>query len=325
MNINLTTYCNLKCPYCFARDLADACGNKPEDKELTLDNLKIILSFMKRSGLRWFRMIGGEPTLHSKFEEIYDRVSSGGFYVTIFSNGIIAEEKVKFLEKQVNLKDVCINIQPRQAYSQRQKEAIDFSLSRLNRLVNLSFVIYRNDFDPRFIITLVTKYNLRREIKISIACPSLVNKNVYIKLSNHKQIIRRMCSLSGIFKKHRISWYPDTTYMWCLFSKKQLGRLSANVGFSPANLCTPVLEVAPNLNVYRCYGAVGITRPGLKLTDFRNEKDAYGYFLKKDAILKRVGALNDCPLCDLKGGVCGGGCIVQILKTIPNRTKGYIY
>ncbi len=43
-----------------------------EAREMTMDNLCKIMDFMKRSGVTRFNMIGGEPTLHSRFEEIYD-------------------------------------------------------------------------------------------------------------------------------------------------------------------------------------------------------------------------------------------------------------
>ncbi len=325
MNINITTYCNLKCPYCFAVDLWESAGTKPDDREISIKNLKIILDFMEKSGLRTFRMFGGEPTLHSRFEEVYTIVSKRGFDFIIFSNGIIAEKKVEFLAKQKNIRSICINAQHPDTYSSKQHEMFNFTLSKLNKAVILSFVIYKSDFDARFLVALIEKYNLNRYIKWSIAAPSLKNENVYVKLKNHKKVIKGLVEHSRIFKQHRLCWYPDTTFMWCFFTKEQLEELSLNVGFKPVNLCFPVLEVAPNLSVYRCYGTASLSNPRLKITDFRNEADATAYFLKKEMLLKKVGTLKECFKCDLKIKVCGAGCIAQILKTFPKRDYGYIY
>lgn len=325
MNINITTYCNLKCPYCFAVDLWESAGNKQDDKEISIKNLKIVMDFMKKSGLREFRMFGGEPTLHTRFEEVYDIISRNGFDVIMFSNGIIAKEIVEFLSKQKNIRNICINVQHPDGYSSEQSEILNFTLSSLNRVINLGFVVYKLDFDAYFIIDLIEKYNLIRDVKWSIAAPCLKHKNISIKLEDHKKVIARLVKHSRRFKRHHIRWYPDTTFMWCLFKKEQLDELYRNVGFKPKNLCLPVLEVAPNLTVYRCYGTASLTNPRLKITKFKNEEDAFMYFSKKEAFLKKIGVFKECFKCDLKGSVCGGGCIAHILRSFPKKNCGYIY
>lgn len=325
MNVNLTTYCNLKCPYCFAVDLWESAGNKWGDKEISIKNLKTVIDFMKKSGLREFRMFGGEPTLHTRFEEVYDIVSKNSFTVVIFSNGIIAKGKVEFLSKQKNLDGIVINVQYPNSYSSKQYEMLNFTLSKLNKFINLSFVVYKVDFNADFIINLIEKYNLRRQVKWSIAAPCYKSKNVSIKVEDHKKVIGRLVEHSRRFKRHRIHWYLDTTFMWCLFKKEQLDELYHNVGFEPINLCMPVLEVTPNLTVYRCYGTASLTNPKLKITDFKDEKEALTYFLKKELFLKRIGIFNECFRCDLRGRVCGAGCLVHILKSLPKRINGYIY
>lgn len=325
MNVHLTTYCNLKCPSCFAVDLWESAGNKCDDKEISIKNLKTVIDFMKKSGLRKFRMFGGEPTLHTRFEEVYDIVSKNNFTIQIFSNGIIAKRKVEFLSKQKNLDSIVINVQYPNSYSSKQYEMLNFTLSKLNKFINLSFVVYKVDFDADFIIDLIEKYNLMRLVKWSIAAPCYKSKNVSIKVEDHKKVIGRLTEHSRRFKRHRIHWCVDTTFMWCLFKKEQLDELYHNVGFEPINFCVPALEVAPNLTVYRCYGTASLTNPKLKITDFKDQKEAFAYFLKKEIFLKRIGIFKECFRCDLRGRVCGAGCLVHILKSLPKRINGYIY
>lgn len=325
MNVNLTTYCNLKCPYCFAVDLWESAGNKRDDKEISIKNLKIVMDFMKKSGLREFRMFGGEPTLHTRFKEVYDIVSRNGFTVQIFSNGIIAKEIVEFLSKKKNLKNIIINVQYSNVYSSEQYEMLNFTLSKLNKAINLGFVVYKADFDAYFIIDLIEKYNLSKDVKWSIATSCFKHKNTFLKLKDHKKVIGRLVEHSRRFKRHHIRWYPDTTFMWCLFKKEQLDELYRNVKFKPENLCFPVLEVVPNLTVYRCYGTASLSKPTLKITDFKDEREAFSYFSKKEAFLKEIGVFNECFRCDSRGQVCGGGCLVHILKSLSKQDCGYIY
>ena len=63
-NISIVNYCNLKCPYCFANDMID--NNR---YTMTSDELVKILDLMGRTN-EYVGIIGGEPTLHPKFDEI---------------------------------------------------------------------------------------------------------------------------------------------------------------------------------------------------------------------------------------------------------------
>ena len=52
-NIFLTRKCNLKCPYCFASEFV----NK-ENEEVTLENFKKIVDFIKKNGTKRIGLIG---------------------------------------------------------------------------------------------------------------------------------------------------------------------------------------------------------------------------------------------------------------------------
>jgi len=328
MNINLTTYCNLKCPYCFAKDLWRTAGTKIDDRELSFKNLKIVMRFMKKSGEHTFRMFGGEPTLHPRFEEIYSLVSRSGFDVELYTNGIIDGKKIEFLSKQKNLKGVCLNVQHPDDYSLKQRDILKNTLSRLGSSISLSFVIYKADFDISFIRALIRQYNLRKLVKISFATPCYEHKNVFLRLDDHRKVICRFVRQSRQFKKDGVCFYPDTSFMWCYFTEKQLGELYDNVRFRPANLCRPALEIVPNLSVFRCYGTASLSDPALKITRFKNEKEIYEYFMKKEMHLKAVGIFDKCFKCELKNDTCGAGCLVSVVKSLARTRqvrKSYVY
>jgi len=290
-----------------------------EAREITFDNLKKVMAFMKKSGVSSFNMIGGEPTLHSKFEETYEIISNNGFSVMIFSNGVIDKEKVDFLRGRDNLRDILLNIRQPEEYSGCDWAKIEYTLSRLNNKITLSFRVYRMDIDPTFLFDLIDKYKLNRLINWAIACPSLISKNDFVRLEDHEKVVKRMLKFSKISKKRQIGWYTDSGFIFCAFSNEKLEKLRKNVGFGPETNCYPAIEVTPDLRVFRCYGLAPKSSPQLKLTNFKDLAEVEEYFFAKSLPFKRIGGMDKCFKCEhIISGKCGGGCMVHILKRLPD-------
>lgn len=322
MNIALTYFCNQKCKYCFGMDAMSIASRLKPSREMTFPDLYKIIRFMKKSGIRRFNMIGGEPTLHSQFEKFYKIISDNGLNVMIFSNGVIDKEKVDFLSAQDSLNSILLNIREPQEYSKAAWEKIEYTLSRINKKVNLSFRIYRMDFNPVFLFDLIDKHALPRMINWAIACPSLVSGNKYVRLEDHCKAVKRMVKFSRVSKKRRIGWYTDSGFIFCAFSADQSKKLFKNTGFIPEVNCQAPLEVAPDLRVFRCYGLASKSRPGLKITDFKSIIEAKNYFNTRSLPLKRLGGMDKCFKCEhIISQKCGGGCMVHILKKFPQFSQ----
>ena len=82
MNILLTTACNLDCEYCFAQSLRE----RPRQQEMSLRELEWLLWNMDPDADE-VRLMGGEPTLHSRYPEVMRLAISFGYVVTVFTNG----------------------------------------------------------------------------------------------------------------------------------------------------------------------------------------------------------------------------------------------
>lgn len=315
MNIALTYFCNQRCTYCFGVDAMSMSKDSPEAREITISNLHKVMDFMKKSNILQFNMIGGEPTLHSRFEEIYDTISNNEFSVNIFSNGVIDKHKVNFLSKKDNLKNILLNIREPEEYSKKDWEKISYTLSKLNKKINLSFRIYKLNFDARFLFDLIDKYKLARLINWAIAGPSLIRDNDYINLKDHEKTVERMVYFSVESKKRKIRWYSDAGFIWCAFSDGKDEELIKNVDFSPVTNCCPAIEVAPDLRVFRCFGLAVVSRKDFKITDFNNLKEAENYFFNKSKPFKRTGSMDKCFKCKhIINQKCGGGCMAHIVK-----------
>lgn len=92
--IELTQKCNLQCKHCFAN-----AGINVGNTELTLDDIKDIYEEIKKLGIIYVNISGGEPLLNSQFFEIIDYVSKQEFSTCILTNGVLwGKEELRNLD-----------------------------------------------------------------------------------------------------------------------------------------------------------------------------------------------------------------------------------
>ena len=116
-NILITNSCNQKCSYCFAADEF----KKKKNQEIKLSNFKKVLDFLKKSDDNIVRLMGGEPTLHSRFKDIIEYSLKNKFLVQIFTNGIFNNNILKFLLTKKDLIKYSFNINSPEFYSNSSK------------------------------------------------------------------------------------------------------------------------------------------------------------------------------------------------------------
>ena len=104
VDIELTRHCNINCKYCYS-----ASGNKLDD-ELTLEEIKQVITDAKELGARTVTLNGGEPTIHPHFKEIVEYISSKGMLTQLFTNAIaITKESAQILVE--NKVYPCVSIE----------------------------------------------------------------------------------------------------------------------------------------------------------------------------------------------------------------------
>ena len=132
MNIILNSYCNLKCNYCFADEYMEETVKTP-GKSMDYDFfLSDLLPRIKNTTL--INFMGGEPTLHPRFTDIFSRTleSMQPFtYLGIFTNGLMPDKVLELLletvgkkgsiEKQIQF-SVLLNWQTMENISERNHQ-----------------------------------------------------------------------------------------------------------------------------------------------------------------------------------------------------------
>ncbi len=103
-DIEITKHCNIQCKFCYSS------SGKPLDNELTLEEIKQVITDAKELGARTVTLTGGEPTIHPQFFEIVEFIRSKDMLPQIFSNGtLITKEFAQTLFK--NNVYPCISIE----------------------------------------------------------------------------------------------------------------------------------------------------------------------------------------------------------------------
>lgn len=88
IQVELTRFCNLKCPYCYS-----SCGPK-QKAALPRERILQLLEEAKSLGCLWLDITGGEPLAHRDWRDILGRAVELGLVTSLHSNGTLMSEDV---------------------------------------------------------------------------------------------------------------------------------------------------------------------------------------------------------------------------------------
>ena len=314
MNILLTNICNQQCAYCFAKGKIGEGKKAGKGHYITLENIGKVLKFAKRTNEKTIGVLGGEPTLHPQFEKVIELIISNGFFVRLFTNGIMRNETVQFLKSYDPEKlQITLNVNYQGSYKQGQWGKLTSALRALNRITIPGHTIHDLKFDGKWLIELIKKYDLRKNIRLGIAAPLFGSDNTYISLRDHKRLGENVMRFSRECDDSGIQIIFDCGFRLCSFTEKQIGQLYYNDN-APLFSCPTVIDVNVDLTLWRCFATSNIFNA--KLGDFKDLNAAREFFDKKFEKLRAVGADPACLECKhLAKKTCRGGCIGHTLKS----------
>ena len=305
-NIMLTYRCNLKCPYCFANEFVNH-----SKYDISIENFRKALDFLKTSGNTHIGLIGGEPTIHDKFREILQILADDPSIetVTIYTNGISMDTCLEFLEnKKFSL---LINCNSPQDIGERQFVKICenlkcvFQIPNVWKRVNLGINLYKNELDYTYILDLLTLHNLHR-VRMSVTVPNMdegkkANSLTYLK-SRQDHILRFIldCANRDIAPYFDCNIIPQC--VWSDDQKQMIESVISKFKLKNTNLrgdhsfCRPVIDILPNLTAVRCFGTSDFTKVAIE--DFRCLADLQNYYIN----------LVDCHMTSCMEHVSCRGC-----------------
>jgi len=278
------------------------------------------LAFLRRSGINEVRLLGGEPTLHPEFAGLVEACGAVAEEITIFSNGLMPSRALECLASlPPQACTVVVNVaEPgddgTKESHRRQKE----TLRRLGRRAILGFTIYRTEFEPAFLLDLVTETGCSPLIRLGMAQPCLSGSNRYIHPKQYRAIAVKIARFARAAAGAGVGLDLDCGFVRCMFSDEDLEALRG-AGADPAWRCSPILDVDLQGQVIHCYPLSRLMR--LPLTAGAEATALRHTFEARTRPYRRVGVYAECSACALKAaGACSGGCLATTIRRLRPAT-----
>jgi hypothetical protein len=318
-NLLITTVCNRDCPYCFARGKI---RSENATRFISLEDVDRVVGFLEKSGVNTISLLGGEPTLHPSFCEIFDRIRNHGFSVDLFTNGLMGDKAIACLAAaDPDRLIVTVNVNHPESTPRHELQQVRGVLEKLGKKAMVGFNIAAPDVDMGFLVELIRTTGITRCVRLGLAHPIAGgNGNAAMSPRGSLAVGSRIVEFARECDEQNISIAFDCGFLFCMFSDEEMGRLvryRSNMEFS----CRPAIDIGPDLDVWRCFPLYRRYRK--KLTDFNSFKDVEKHFDSKLLWLSAHGCLPGCRGCRyLLRGQCSGGCMshkMRALLPFPRR------
>jgi MoaA/NifB/PqqE/SkfB family radical SAM enzyme len=308
-NILLTNSCNRNCPYCFALAQVQL-GVCKASWEMSTAELETVLSYFEL-GHDAVSLLGGEPTLHSRFPEIVDEVAARGFQVKIFTNGTTS--RLRHISPKARTEDLSIilNLNKPEAYNRASWDQILENAREFGPRLGLSFNLYEPRFTWEHLHEVIVSGNLSRRIRVGLAQPIHGMGNACLEEAAIPEASARLVEMAVDLARDGISLGLDCGFRGCAFTRKQLGTL-LECGTHTLFDCNPVLDIGPELMVWRCFPFSAT--PGVRLRDFASLREITAHFDRVWADALEKGNTQNCATCAHFRESCQGGCLSRTVN-----------
>ena len=317
-NILLTTYCNRRCPYCFALDAMEGA----QSREMTMSELITVADMIVASGSLSTGVLGGEPTLHPQFYEMVSYLLARGIRVRVFTNGLCRDELMDEMEtwRQDGRLKFVVNVNFPQIETEQNRAAQERFIQRFAGVCDLGLNVFRADLDPMFLSDLARRTGVKnRRIRVGLAQPIVGERNEFLSLDYYREVAGKIVKLAEAVFDLGIVVSLDCGFPLCSFTDEQLGRLR-RVRADAKFVCSTATDVAPGLIAWSCFPLAKHNRTTIdRATRFKELQDRFLNMNKQYRRRVRRGvfkACDDCPYFEHR--VCDGGCLAHV---IPGNGK----
>mgnify|MGYP002749316575 CR=1 FL=1 len=319
-NIMINENCNQRCPYCFAAEFVNIRQNN-----ISYQAFVKAVDFVIDDDDKNFRgrigIIGGEPLLHPEFDKFITYLINKEQIkrITIFTNGVLIKEHLEvLLNDKVTL---LINVNSIEDVGKnnyyKTEEAIDLLVNKYGKKNHLTIGlnIYKN-MDYSFFINMAEKYNLNR-VRLSIVVPAYGTQKKGLRhfMELKDTVLKLTKGLLVRDIKFKFDCNLPTSCLWSdeeLNDMQLMGLCSLNRDLIPLghSICSPVIDILPDLTIIRCFGLSDVSK--VNIDDFDSIKALREYYIEHfDIPLSKKGIDNKCNTCKLFPDKCFGGCLAN--------------
>ncbi|MFC1711541.1 radical SAM protein [Patescibacteria group bacterium] len=279
-NILITNFCNQDCKYCFAKEEMKTTNVK----EMSFYDFKKLVKVLKTNNVKILRLMGGEPTIHSKFKEILKIAQSNFDQTVIFTNGLIPDKIKDILLKKANIKKINFNFNlDTTAYlnSKKEKREILVLLKKLSKKtkVNIGFTIFTLNRNYKKLFRGISN-NIMENIGVRFGlAKNIIGQKPFIKKSEYKNLGEKIIELVIFLKKKNVKdIYIDCGLKKEMFTDSQIKYLLKNTiicGWE-CNGKWSCFDISSDLSVFPCFPYYNKIK--VKLDDFNSFYKIDSYF-----------------------------------------------
>lgn len=227
------------------------------------------------------RLMGGEPTLHSRYPEIIRMLKSQNYDVVVFTNGL---HKVLRTTSPCLPDRILVNVNDWEMYSSAQKAAIRENLSFFGARAGLGYTILESQFDLSIHRALILENHLQPVLRLGLAQPIIGGDNAYLPDSALPEVHKQVVAWAETLASDGIRLSFDCGFMRRYFSNEDIEKLVRAHTMLKFD-CAPSIDVAPGLRVIRCFAFSEFTSPDWDAFD--NVQHLHEWFLRQDTLLKQ--------------------------------------
>ena len=326
MNLIVVDKCTNYCRYCFA---STEMGRESAKGVLTRERIDTVLEFVRRSGPRFsINVIGGEPFLYADLGYLLDCLYAVPNFgeATVFTGGIFRAALLDRIASHAERTTILVNLNERRDY--RTLAEYDLVLANMARAQELGFRvvvgfnIWRPDFDGAEILDVCHSSGIER-LRWTVAYPEAKPSPGVVTLqpSEYPGVARRCAAFLETAYQRGVQAYLDCPLPKCFFEPAELGRLTLTHpgSVSAIRACGPVVDVSPDLTVFRCFALSGHARKSL--VDFRDFGQVVAWYeLEIDARYGLPVVYEACSSCEFAADrSCFGGCMAHSPSALGTR------
>lgn len=302
INIFVTYRCNLKCPYCFARDL-----RAEHEQDMSMTDFERLLDWMKGAGVTAVGFIGGEPTLHPSLPIMLQKTREIGIAVTLFSNGLFPSDLVPNITPYVD--NFVINYNdPRIYASQFQEDQLHQNLKQLFRK-GCRLTFSKNFFEEHtnydYLIEGAKQYGVRN-IRYDISRPSRKGVNVHYAAGDTSGLMKKILCFVRECENEGIKTGMDCCMKNCDLREADR-RYLERVSMKFTGFCHPSIDIQPNLSASYCLPMSHIKVP--EVTAFSSRESLLHHFATMVRPFRFKNISQECNSCRFFKTRCQGGCL----------------
>lgn len=268
--LHLTMKCNLKCTYCYNKELLG------EDSVLSLDQWLQMIEELSTMGVNTIILTGGEVLIYPNYKQIVRKIHEFGMKIILLTNGTL-----------LNTIDDSI------------ATMIDSVIVSLDGIKSNPYRINSENYNILKNILEYNKKNTGLTVRSVLTSKNEVEVNE-LKAYMEKMGIKHVSSLFIPSCKEEIDMVPDNnnSYFRSDFYIDELYECSAGTG---------IIAIDPKGDVYPCQT---LMKPEFLITNILNEKwveminnsPITNYFSTRN-----INSVEGCQNCEVRH-MCGGGC-----------------